>query len=165
MTLGEPVFFDDKFFVRMQQEVDGFFGDYRREIGSALQNLPDGTPHLHNNIEERWLTERLKAMQLDEPGMGWRAFRRFRNTWLRGRRCQEDIKNFWMGHKPRTMSALYSHLFEEVELRLAESAQVGVGFDIPAYIAPKLLQRICAIRRSGQYVSGCEIMELPRMGG
>jgi hypothetical protein len=28
-------------------------------------------------------------MQLDEPGMGWHAFRRFRNTWLRGRRCQE----------------------------------------------------------------------------
>ena len=96
----------------------------------------NGTPHLHHNIEERWLTERLKAMQLDEPGMGWHAFRRFRNTWLRGRRCQEDIKNFWMGHKPRTMSELYSHLFEEVELRLAEGAQVGVGFDIPAYIAP-----------------------------
>src|SRR6202046_5710934 len=96
----------------------------------------NGTPHLHNNIEERWLTERLKAMQLDEPGMGWHAFRRFRNTWLRGRRCQEDIKNFWMGHKPRTMSDLYSHLFEEEELRLAEGAQVGVGFDIPAYIGP-----------------------------
>jgi integrase len=84
----------------------------------------NGTPHLHNNIENRWLTERLKAMQLDEPGMGWHAFRRFRNTWLRGRRCQEDIKNFWMGHKPRTMSEVYSHLFEEVELRLAESAQL-----------------------------------------
>jgi len=54
----------------------------------------NGTPHLHNNIEERWLTERLKAMQLDEPGMGWHAFRRFRNTWLRERRCQEDIRNF-----------------------------------------------------------------------
>jgi hypothetical protein len=49
----------------------------------------------------------------------------------------EGIKNFWMGHKPRTISELYSHLFEEVELRLAESAQAGVGFDIPAYIAPK----------------------------
>jgi hypothetical protein len=72
----------------------------------------NGTPHLHNNIENRWFTERLKAMQLDEPGMGWHAFRRFRNTWLRGRRCQEDIKNFWMGHKPRTMSEVYSHLFE-----------------------------------------------------
>jgi hypothetical protein len=80
----------------------------------------NGTPHLHNNIEERWLTERLKTMQLDEPGMGWHAFRRFRNTWLRRRRCQEDIKNFWMGHKPRTMSEVYSHLFEEVDLRLAE---------------------------------------------
>ena len=75
-------------------------------------------------------------MQLDEPGMGWHAFRRFRNMWLRGRRCQEDIKNFWVGHKPRTMSEQYSHLFEEVELRLAEGAQVGVGFDIPAYIGP-----------------------------
>jgi integrase len=81
----------------------------------------NGTPHLHNNIENRWLTERLKAMQLDEPGMGWHAFRRFRNTWLRGRRCQEDIKNFWMGHKPRTMPEVYSHLFEEVELRLAKA--------------------------------------------
>jgi integrase len=44
----------------------------------------NGTPHLHNNIEERWLTERLKALQLDEPGMGWHAFRRFRNTCAAG---------------------------------------------------------------------------------
>jgi hypothetical protein len=34
------------------------------------------------------------------------------------------------------MSEVYSHLFEEVELRIAEGAQVGVGFDIPAYIGP-----------------------------
>jgi integrase len=108
--------------------------------GGLLFKTRNGTPHLHNNIENRWLTERLKAMQLDEPGMGWHDFRRFRNTWLRGRRCQEDIKNFWMGHKPRTISEVCSHLFEEVELRLAESAQVGVGFDIPAILlqtAPK----------------------------
>ena len=99
----------------------------------------NGTPHLHNDIEECWLTERLERlenMQLEEPEMGWHVFRHFRNTWLRGRTCQEDIKNFWMGHKPRTLSELYSHLFEEVEIRLAESAQMGVGFDIPAYIAP-----------------------------
>src|ERR1700686_4416327 len=49
---------------------------------------------------------------------------------------QEDIKNFWLGPKPRTMSEQYSHLFAEVELRLAEGGQVGVGFDIPAYIGP-----------------------------
>jgi hypothetical protein len=50
-------------------------------------------------------------------------------------RSQEEIKNFSMGHKPRTTSGLYSYLFEEVELRLVESVQVGVGFDVPAYIA------------------------------
>jgi hypothetical protein len=32
-------------------------------------------------------------MQLDEPGMGWHAFRRFRNTWLRGRRCVTTCQN------------------------------------------------------------------------
>jgi hypothetical protein len=51
--------------------------------GWLLFNTRNGTPHLHNNIEERWLTERLKAMQLDEPGMGWHAFPRFT-------RCRED---------------------------------------------------------------------------
>ena len=124
----------------------------------------NGAPHLHNNIENRWLTECLKAMQLDEPGMGWHAFRRFRNTWLRGRRCQEDIKNFWMGHKPRTMSEVYSHLFEEVSFDLRKRAS-GRWIRYSCLYCSKLLQRICAIRRSGQYVSGCEIMELPRMGG
>jgi len=84
----------------------------------------------HNNIEDRWLTERLKAMGLDEPGMGWHAFRRFRKTWLRGKRCQEDINIFWMGHKPKTMSEIYSHLFEEIGMRLAEAEAVGFGFDL-----------------------------------
>jgi integrase len=100
------------------------------------------TPHLHNNIEDRWLTERLKKMGLDEPGMGWHAFRRFRKTWLRGKRCQEDINIFWMGHKPKTMSEIYSHLFEEIDMLLAEAETVGFGFDLPknpskiAVIAP-----------------------------
>ena len=96
----------------------------------------NGTPYLHNNLESRWLTERLKTMGLDEPGMGWHAFRRFRKTWLRGKRCQEDINNFWMGHKPKTMSELYSRMDEELEQRLHEAEIVGVGFDVPAYVAP-----------------------------
>jgi integrase len=83
-----------------------------------------------------------------EPGTGWHALRRFRKTWLHGKRCQEDINIFWMGHKPKTMSEIYSHLFEEVGLRLAEAEAVGFGFGLPtspserlavAPIAPKVV--------------------------
>jgi integrase len=97
----------------------------------------NGTPYLHNSLEARWLTPRLKAMGLDEPGMGWHSFRRFRKTWLRGKRCQEDINIFWMGHKPQTMSELYSRMDQELEQRLQEAEIVGVGFDVPAYVAPR----------------------------
>ena len=31
----------------------------------------NGTPYLHNNLEQRWLTPRLKAMGIDEKGMGF----------------------------------------------------------------------------------------------
>jgi hypothetical protein len=49
----------------------------------------------------------------------------------------EDINNFWMAHKPETMSELYSHLHEELELRREEVERVGCGFDLPqTVIAP-----------------------------
>jgi integrase len=96
-----------------------------------------GTPYLHNNLEQRWLTPRLKAMGIDEKGMGFHAFRRFRKTWLRGERCQEDINNFWMGHQPETMSELYSRIEFELGRRLDETERVGVGFAIPTVeVAP-----------------------------
>jgi hypothetical protein len=40
-----------------------------------------------------------------------------------------------MGHKPKTMSELYSRLDEELELRLKEAEHMGLGFEIP--IAPR----------------------------
>ena len=88
-------------------------------------------PHLYGNLEDRWLSPRLEAMGLDEKGMGWHAFKRFRKTSLRGQRCLEDINNFWTAHKPRTMSELYSHLHEELQLRLDEAERVGYGFVLP----------------------------------
>jgi hypothetical protein len=66
-------------------------------------------------------------MGLDEEGMGWHSFKRFRKTWLRGRRCLEDLNNFWMAHKPQTMSGLYSHLHEELEMRLEEAERVDTA--------------------------------------
>jgi hypothetical protein len=37
---------------------------------------------------------------------------------------------FGWGHKPKTMSEIYSHLFEEIDMRLAEAGAVGFGFDL-----------------------------------
>jgi integrase len=122
--------------VDVSEKVAEYLQAFTSGKDGLLFTTRNGTPYLPNNLEDRWLTKRLIVMNLDEPGMGWHAFRRFRKTWLRGQRCQEDINNFWMGHKPKTMSELYSHLYEEVELRLTEAEQRGVGFDIPAYVAP-----------------------------
>lgn len=119
-------------------------GEYLRAFTSGKDGLlfqtRNGTPYLHNNLEQRWLTPRLQAMQIDEKGMGFHAFRRFRKTWLRGERCQEDINNFWMGHQPETMSELYSRMEFELDRRLEEAERIGVGFTVPsvetASIAP-----------------------------
>jgi hypothetical protein len=107
----------------------------------------NGTPHLYGNLEDRWLTPLLIRMGLDEKGMGWHSFKRFRKTWLRETRCSEDINNFWMAHKSHTMSEVYSHLHEEVEMRLDEAARAGYGFVLSAPenmsvvpIVPKLHQ-------------------------
>ena len=48
----------------------------------------------------------------------------------------EYINNFWMAHKPKTMSEVYSHLHEDVETRLAEAERVAYGFTIPKLVAP-----------------------------
>jgi integrase len=103
------------------------------------------SPHLYGNLEDRWLTPRLARLGLDEEGMGWHSFKRFRKTWLRGRRCLEDINNFWMGHMPQTMSELYSHLHEEFEMRLAEAESVGFGFELPKVdVAPNAPRKVTA---------------------
>jgi hypothetical protein len=66
------------------------------------------TPHLYNKLEDRWLTPRLTKMGLQEEGMGWHSFKRYRKTWLRGARCLEDLNNFWMltNHKRCPIRAL-----------------------------------------------------------
>lgn len=96
-----------------------------------LYKTRNGTPHLNGNLEDDWLTPRLVKMGLDEKGMGWHAFKRFRKTWLRGQRCLENMNNFWMAHKPKAMSELYSHLHEELQTRLHEAERVGYGFKLP----------------------------------
>jgi hypothetical protein len=117
--------------IDVSEAVAEYLRAFLEEKEGLLFKTRNGTPYLPNFLRSRWLVPRLRAMGIDEAGLGWHGFRRFRKTWLRGRKVQEDINNFWMGHKPTTMSELYSRLDEELELRLAEAEAVGVGFDVP----------------------------------
>jgi integrase len=121
--------------VDLHPDVAEYLQRYRTGKTGLLFQTANGTPHLYGNLEDRWLTPRLKKMKLEEDGMGFHAFKRFRKTRLRAARCLEDLNNFWMAHKPKTMSELYSHLHEELELRLAESERVGYGFVLPGATA------------------------------
>jgi integrase len=125
--------------IDLSVEAAEYLRSYINGRSGLLFKTRNNTPYLHNALEERWLTPRFIAMGLDEKGMGFHAFRRFSKTWLRGKRCQEDINNFWMGHKPKTMSELYSRMDEEIEQRLQEAEAVGVGCEIPSRVAPKFL--------------------------
>jgi integrase len=117
--------------IDLHPDVAEFLQRYTTGASGLLFCTANGTPHLYANLEDRWLTPRLINMGLEQKGMGWHAFKRFRKTWLRGQRCLEDINNFWMAHKPQTMSELYSHLHEELEMRLVEAERVEYGFDLP----------------------------------
>ena len=124
--------------IDLHPDVAEYLRHYAAGKSGLLFHTAKGTPHLYGKLEDHWLTPRLVKMKLDEQGMGWHAFKRFRKTWLRGARCLEDINNFWMAHKPKTMSELYSHLHEEPELRLAEAERVGYGFTIPKVVVPSV---------------------------
>ncbi|MGB2668392.1 MAG: site-specific integrase [Candidatus Acidiferrum sp.] len=126
--------------IDLHPDVADFLQRYAAGKTGLLFHTAQNTPRLYNNLEDRWLTPRLVKMELDEKGMGWHSFKRFRKTWLRGQRCLEDINNFWMAHRPQTMSELYSHLHEELQMRLEEAERVGYGFDLKvvAPIAPKM---------------------------
>jgi integrase len=117
--------------IDLHPDIAEFLRKYTAGKTGLLFHTANGTPHLYGNLSDRWLTPRLVKMGLDEKGMGWHSFKRFRKTWLRGNRCLEDINNSWMAHAPQTMSELYSHLHEELQLRLNEAERVGYGFVLP----------------------------------
>jgi hypothetical protein len=72
--------------------------------------------------------------------MGWHSFKRFRNSWPRApaQRCQEDLRKFWLAHKPKDMGELYSALKEDLPIRLAEAERVGYGFVLPRKVVPNV---------------------------
>jgi integrase len=110
--------------VDLHPDVAGILWDYMQyEVrNSLLFPTRENTPQLPRNIL-RNLTRRIK-------GKGFHAFRRFRESWLSEMSCNNDIKIFWMGHKPESMSELYSKLGKKTEMRLAEAERIGTGIDL-----------------------------------
>ena len=136
--------------IDLHPDVAEFLRPYTTGKSGLLFRTDRGTPHLYSNLEDRWLTPRLVTMGLDEEGMGWHSIRRFRNTWLRGKRTQEDVLKYWMGHKPQDMSGLYSHLHEELEMRLEEAERVGYGFDLPNTVIVPNVPRKMGVKSEAQ---------------
>jgi hypothetical protein len=108
--------------------------DYLRKFVTGTSGLilhtKNGAPYLNDNLAEDWLDQRLAKLGLYEAGMGWHSFKGFRNSWLRApaQRRQEDLRKFWLAHKPKDMGGLYSALKEDLPTRLAEAERVGYGF-------------------------------------
>jgi hypothetical protein len=55
-----------------------------------------------------------------------------------------------MAHKPQTMSELYSHLHEELEMRLEEAERVGHGFELPKTVIAPTAPRKSDVKTEGQ---------------
>ena len=135
--------------IDLHPDIAEYLQTYMAVKTGLLFHTANGTPHLNGNLEDHWLTPRLIKKGLDEKGMGWHAFKRFRKTWLRGQRYLEDINNFWMAHKPQTMSELYSHLHEELQLRLDEAERVGYGFVLPSSNEGSVVPIVPKMHQSG----------------
>src|SRR6185295_8307226 len=137
--------------IDLHPDIAQFLKQYMGERNGLLFPTRNGTPHMHHNLEEDWLTPRLKAMGVNELGMGWHIFRRFRQSWLRDNRCHPDISLFWMGHAASTMCELYGSIrqyanidqmefkFGQVKRRLEEAQSVGFGFDLPKNLPENVL--------------------------
>jgi len=68
--------------------------------------------------------------RLSDTGIqGFHALRRFRTTWLRKNRVQNDLIKFWLGHSvKKDVTDGYSKLSEDHEYRREVAEKVGVGF-------------------------------------
>lgn len=89
----------------------------------------NGKPYQVNNLSKRRLHYFV--------AFGFHAFRRYRNSHLRSVSCQPDLLLHWMGHRPESMTELYSKLSRDLPFRLKESERVGTGFEVKPMLAGK----------------------------
>jgi integrase len=83
--------------IDLHPDVADFLQRYAAGKKGLLFHTAQNTPHLYNNLQDRWLTPRLIKMELDEKGMGWHSFKRFRKTWLGGQSSSGRHQQFLDG--------------------------------------------------------------------
>jgi integrase len=122
--------------ISLAKLLKSYVGD--RESGLLFPN-ESGFPLSQTNVNRRSLIPILQKLGVKERG--FHAFRRFRITWLRKQRTPEDLISFWCGHAHKTITDTYSKLSDDLEYRLEVAEKVGVGFDVPAPMAPLAPQK------------------------
>jgi integrase len=110
-----------------------FIGD--RKDGFVFRTS-SGKPLSQTNLLRRELHPILKTLEIEKRG--FHSFRRFRNTFLRNSHCPDGLLKFWMGHAAKDMTDRYDRVREDVEFRKDVARSMGVGFEIPKALSPKL---------------------------
>ena len=116
-----------------------YIGDRK---SSLLFCAYEGKPLSQSSIIRRHLHKALKQLGYVNQFTGTHKagnhiFRRFRNTYLRNHTsCPAGLIKFWMGHAPQDMTDLYDKIKEDIGFRKEVAERCGIGFDLPASIAP-----------------------------
>ena len=104
-----------------------FIGD--RKSGFIFRTR-GGKPLNRANLLRRELHPLLAELGI--PRMGYHAFRRYRNTFLRQKNCPNGIPKYWMGHsRKQDMSDVYDKSHEDVAYRRGLAREKGYGFQLP----------------------------------
>ena len=67
---------------------------------------------------------------------GFHSFRRFRVTYLRKQKTQEDLLRCWIGQGDKTVTDRYSKLRDDVPFRKTIAEQLGTGFKVSPMLYP-----------------------------
>jgi hypothetical protein len=104
---------------------------------SLPRSMPVGTSL------KKILTPSMKKLGIKEPGKAAHAFRRFRSSILAKSGVEEDIRKFWLGHEYNDITAQYAEQIREDNVwRQTLAANVGLGFQIPAFVPKPIVRNV-----------------------
>ena len=101
-------------------------------VEGFLFSSASGRPLTQRNVLRDGFGKIRKDLSLDQDGMGFHAFRRFRTAHLRKSRVPWDLEKFWLGHANKNVTDKYSEqLKTDVEWRKEVAEYPGLGFKPP----------------------------------